>query len=706
MNTRTTLLRTAAAAMLVALLAPGIAQAATWPILYTNTSFSGINAPLFVTGDGTGARRYVVERAGRILVADANSSATSVFLDIRPKVSVVSERGLLGLAFEPDYAMTGRFYVYYVDGGGMTHLSRFQRDPGNANLALPASEVSVLTWQRPYGNHNGGWLGFGPDGMLYVASGDGGSGGDPQGNGQKLSTLLGKLLRLDVVGAATYAIPPDNPFVSTPGARGEIWAYGLRNPWRCSFDSTGRLFIGDVGQDAWEEIDVAPAGAAGRNYGWRRYEGNHPFPVGSTATSRSGLTFPVVEHAHPGAESITGGYFYEGSAYPNMRSTYFYGDFELGKIWGLRQSGTTWSSKLLLDTALLVPSFGTDDAGNLYLTSFGDGAVYELRDATRYSTRIAGSDRYSTAVAIAKSAWPGWAGVTHVVIASGEDRSASDPLAASGLSWAYHGAPVLLVSSTSTPASVRTALSQIRAANGPLALHIVGGTTSVPPARVTELRAAAGPGSTAERVLSTGDRYDLAAAIARRMKSLRPAEFPSRVFIANGADPATFSDALAAAPISAATGAPVLLVSRTAIPSATRSALASLGLTERYIAGGTTSVSEGVSVALGLGTGSPNRLAGSTRHDTSVAIAEKAVASGWSTAGTTAIAGSVPDAVSSGAAVGHLGGVVITSARTGLPHGPEGFVGAQTASITRAWVLGGSASLSDDVRRDVARQRD
>jgi len=692
--------------LLALLLMPSIAHAATWPILYTNTSFTGISAPLFVTGDGTGARRYIVERAGRILVANANSSATSVFLDIRPKVSVVSERGLLGLAFEPNYAVTGRFYVYYVDESGMTHLSRFQRDPGNANLALPASEVSVLTWQRPFGNHNGGWIGFGPDGMLYVASGDGGSGGDPQGNGQKLSTLLGKMLRLDVVGAATYSIPPDNPFVGTAGARGEIWAYGLRNPWRNSFDSSGRLFIGDVGQNAWEEINVAPAGAAGRNYGWRRYEGNHPYPVGSAATSKSGLTFPVVEHAHPGAEAITGGYLYEGATYPNMRNTYFYGDFELGKIWGLRQSGSAWSSTLLLDTSLLIPSFGTDDAERLYLTSFGDGMVYELRDATRYSMRVAGPDRYSTAVAVAKSAWPGWAGITDVVIASGEDRSASDPLAASGLSWGYHGAPILLVTSASTPSSVRTALSQIRTANGPIALHIVGGTSSVPAARVTELRAAAGSGSTAERVLATGDRYDLAAAIARRMKALRPAEFPARAFIANGADPATFADALALAPISAATGTPVLLVTHTSVPAATRSALSSLGLTERYIAGGTASVSEGVSTALGLGTGSPNRLAGSNRYNTSVAIAEKALAAGWSTAGTTAIAGSVPDAVSSGAAVGHLGGVVITSARTGLPQGPAGFIGAQASGITQVWVLGGTASLTDDVRRDVARQRD
>jgi len=190
------------------------------------------------------------------------------------------------------------------------------------------------------------------------------------------------------------------------------------------------------------------------------------------------------------------------------------------------------------------------------------------------------------------------------------------------------------------------------------------------------------------------------------MKALRPAEFPARAFIANGANPANFADALSLAPVSAATGTPVLLVSRTSVPAATRNALSSLGLTERYIAGGTASVSEGVSVSLGLGTGSPNRLAGSTRHNTSVAIAEKALAAGWSTAGTTAIAGSVPDAVSSGASVGHLGGVVIMSARTGLPHGPEGFVGAQGSAITQAGVLGGTAALTDDVRRDVARQRD
>jgi hypothetical protein len=297
--------------------------------------------------------------------------------------------------------------------------------------------------------------------------------------------------------------------------------------------------------------------------------------------------------------------------------------------------------------------------------------------------------------------------VSDVIIASGEDRAAADPLAASGLSWAYHGAPLLLVSSTSSPAAVRTALTQIRTASGaPITLHIVGGTGSIPAARVAELVASAGPGSTAERVLATGTRFDLAAAIAARMKAQRPGDFPARALIANGADANTFFDALSLAPISAATGAPVLLVTRTSVPAATSNALTTLGLSERWIAGGTGTVSEGVSSALGLGVGSPNRLAGATRYDTSVAIANKAVSAGWLSAVNSAFVGAVPDAMAGGAALGHRGGVVLASSRTALPAASATFLSAHKATLDMPWVLGGTGTLTDDVRRGIARQRD
>lgn len=700
------LIRATVAAVLALALFPAVA-AAEWPVIYLSTIHTGLSSPVFVTGDGTGQRTYIVERAGIIKVSPVGSSATSVFLDLRSSVSTVGERGLLGLAFAPQYAVNGRFYVYYVDSQGLTHLTRFTRDPANPDRALTGSAVTVLSFPRPYTNHNGGWIGFGPDGYLYVASGDGGGAGDPQGNGQKLSNLLGKMLRLDVEGGApTYSIPPTNPFVGVSGAAPAIWAYGLRNPWRCSFDSAGNLYIADVGQDAWEEINVAGSGAAGLNYGWDRYEGNHPFPVGAAATSRVGLTFPVVEHAHPSFESITGGYLYEGSTYPGLAGTYFYGDFVYGQIHGMQKSGSTYAKRLLLDTSHLFPSFGVNDAGDLFVTSMDNGAVYEVRDAGKFTRRIAVGDRFATTVAIAREAWPAWAGVTDVVIASGDTRAAADPLAASGLSWAYNGAPLLLVSANSTPSSVRTALAEIGAANGPLRLHVVGGSVSVPQARIAELVSAAGAGSTAERVLATGDRYDLGAAIGVRMKALRPADWTGRALIANGADSATFFDALSLAPVSAATGAPVLLVTRTTIPAATANALATLDVPERYLAGGTNTVNAAVATQLAAGAPTLERLAGTDRYATSVAIADKAIGAGWLTPSYSAVAGALPDAEGGGAAIGHLGGVVLATHPAALQAPTRSYFSARKAAINHAWVLGGTSSVGDQIRRDIAGELD
>ena len=247
-------------ASVLATAAPAHAAAA-WPTIYLAKRYAGLSSPVFVTGDGTGDRVYIVERAGTIRMARTGETTTSVFLDVSAKVDTTGERGLLGLAFAPGYAANGRFYVYYVDAAGMTHLSRFARSAVSSDLAEPSSETTVMAWPRPNNLHNGGWLQFGPDGYLYASSGDGGPQGDPDGHAQSLSTLLGKILRIDAEsGAATYTVPADNPFVSTLGAQPEIWMYGLRNPWRCSIDSAGNLFIGDVGSNNWEEIDYAPAG--------------------------------------------------------------------------------------------------------------------------------------------------------------------------------------------------------------------------------------------------------------------------------------------------------------------------------------------------------------------------------------------------------------------------------------------------------------
>ncbi len=295
-----------------------------------------------------------------------------------------SEQGLLGLAFHPNYATNGKYYVNYTDGSGDTRVVEFlvSSNPDSAS----STERQVLFVDQPYSNHNGGHLEFGPDGKLYVGLGDGGSGGDPQGNGQRLSTLLGKMLRIDVDAGTPYAVPSDNPFVGRAGARGEIWSYGLRNPWRYSFDSeTGDMWIGDVGQDAWEEVDYEPAGQGGRNYGWNRMEGSHCYPAGSSCDP-SGFVLPIAEYDHRAGCSITGGYVYRGTALPELRGTYFYGDYCTGLVRSLRLVGSgpaesrDWTSALRTRSGGAMDalsSFGVDSKGELHLVLLS-GEIYKL----------------------------------------------------------------------------------------------------------------------------------------------------------------------------------------------------------------------------------------------------------------------------------------------------------------------------------------
>jgi glucose/arabinose dehydrogenase len=341
---------------------------------------TGLNLPLDIqnAGDGSG-RVFVVEKPGHIFILLNDQLLPTPFLDITNKVgSQATEQGLLGLAFHPDYSSTGLFFVNYTDVNGNTVIARFHVSADDPNRADPTSEVDLLHVDQPYANHNGGGLAFGPDGYLYIGLGDGGSGGDPLGNGQNLRTLLGKLLRIDVDHGEPYAIPVDNPFAGGGGLP-EIWAYGLRNPWRFSFDRlTGNLYIADVGQDEWEEVDYVPAGPpGGLNFGWSYEEGNHLYKGQPPADAT--LIAPVVEYSHASGCSITGGYVYRGSALPEWQGVYFYGDYCSGTVWGLISTGeNAWQPEVLFTTSAQIDTFGVDEAGEIYLADYGSGTLLRL----------------------------------------------------------------------------------------------------------------------------------------------------------------------------------------------------------------------------------------------------------------------------------------------------------------------------------------
>lgn len=341
----------------------------------------GFEQPLYVTGAGDGSNRlFVLEKTGRVWEIREGKRAR-VTLDLSRKVSTESEQGLLGIAFSPAFADDGLVFVSYTQADGASVLSRFTM---NGDTIDAASEKMLLHVAQPYANHNGGMITFGPDGYLYYGLGDGGSAGDPFGNGQDSGSLLGKMLRLDVIGGAGdpagYVVPDDNPFIGQAGAKSEIWATGLRNPWRFSFDrATGDLWIGDVGQNAWEEIDLQPADSpGGENYGWNLFEATHPYPPDSVAPDAAGFTMPIAEYDRAAGTSVTGGYVYRGTATPGLSGTYFYADFSVGRIWALqRAADDSVRTRELLDTGLMIASFGEDDAGELYVVDF-NGSVYRM----------------------------------------------------------------------------------------------------------------------------------------------------------------------------------------------------------------------------------------------------------------------------------------------------------------------------------------
>ncbi len=339
-----------------------------------------LTSPVGLTSfHGDPSRIFVLEQPGRVRVVRDGTLLPDPFLDVTSETSADGERGLLGLAFHPDYALNGYVFAYYTNNAGDTRVVRYTAT--NPESADPGSAEVILAVDQPYSNHNGGHIAFGRDGYLYIALGDGGDGGDPDGNGQELSTLLGSILRIDVDGGSPYVVPSDNPYTGTAGAAPEIWVYGLRNPWRFSFDrANGDLFIGDVGQSRLEEISVQNAGSGGgENFGWNVMEGSQCF--GAASCDMTGLTLPVYEYDHDEGCSVTGGYVYRGAALPQLVGRYFFGDFCTGLVRSFRYDGGA-AVDVQDHTAELGPqaglsSFGEDADGELYLLDI-EGIVYRL----------------------------------------------------------------------------------------------------------------------------------------------------------------------------------------------------------------------------------------------------------------------------------------------------------------------------------------
>jgi glucose/arabinose dehydrogenase len=337
---------------------------------------TGLSDPIFLTAPSGDPRLFVALQGGVIRIIDNGQELSTSFIDINNQVQSGGERGLLGVAFHPDYAANGYVYLHYSDNNGDTQVDRFTVS-SNVNVLSVGSQTPIISVPQPFSNHNGGMLAFGVDGMLYLALGDGGSGGDPLDSGQTPTTLLGSILRLDVDGGTPYAVPSDNPFVGSGAGADEVWAYGLRNPWRFSFDSAaGHIYIGDVGQNAFEEIDVEPADAAGRNYGWNTMEGTSCFGAGSC--NMNGLTLPVLAYDNPDDGcAVVGGYVYRGSAIPTLQGHYFYSDACSGWLRSFRYDNGLAADQQ--DWNLMtsgVRSFGVDADGELYLLA--GSSVFQL----------------------------------------------------------------------------------------------------------------------------------------------------------------------------------------------------------------------------------------------------------------------------------------------------------------------------------------
>jgi glucose/arabinose dehydrogenase len=377
----------------------------TWPELSLEAWAVSFDRPVGIThaGDESG-RVFVVEQRGTIRIVQEGQLKPEPFLDMRAQVRCCGEEGLLGLAFPPGYMEMGHFYVYYTRQDGNNQVSRYSVGP-SPDIADPNSEEEILFLHHPtHSNHNGGQLAFGPDGYLYIGTGDGGGAGDLQNNAQNLASMMGKILRIDVgashstiinfenplffplisggagssIGA--YVIPSNNPFLNNPQALPEIWALGLRNPWRFSFDGeTGDLYIADVGQQAMEEINFQPGSSRGsENYGWNILEGDLCFSPSHACAPPPNYSPPVSVYEHSQGCSVTGGEVYRGTTFPLLEGIYLYGDYCSGRIWGLVQDGSVWQSRELLDTSFRISTFGSDEMGDLYLADLNSGMIYRI----------------------------------------------------------------------------------------------------------------------------------------------------------------------------------------------------------------------------------------------------------------------------------------------------------------------------------------
>jgi glucose/arabinose dehydrogenase len=351
------------------------------PLALPKLSFTevagGLMNPVFVThaGDGSG-RLFIAEQRGMVWVWEDGKRLEEPFLNATHLTVAQGEQGFFSIAFDPKFGENGRVYASYTDLEGNSIVARYEIDPADPNRLDPESAVQVLRVVQPYEDHNGGLIVFGPDGYLWMSLGDGGSIGDPHNNAQNLDRLLGKILRIDVSGEDEYEIPPDNPFAKGGRGRGEVWSYGLRNPWRFSFDrETGDLYIGDVGQHAIEEINFEPAPLKGGvNYGWSAWEGRDRYQASRTALKPE---YPVAQYTHDEGCSVTGGSVYRGKEISGLEGIYLFGDFCTGALWGLKREGGDWALGRFNKTPFMISSFGEDEAGELYLVDYG-GTVQRI----------------------------------------------------------------------------------------------------------------------------------------------------------------------------------------------------------------------------------------------------------------------------------------------------------------------------------------
>jgi len=384
--------------LLLLMIAPALAQEATEePVISRDTApssaniqltpvVSGLTRPLYVTNAGDGSNRlFLLEQGGIIWVIEDGTKLDQPFLDVSDLVSQsalgggYSEQGLLGIAFHPDYETNGYFFINYTDRSGNTVVARYNVSLSNPSIADAGSAQTIFEISQPFANHNGGHMEFGPDGYLYISLGDGGSANDPLGAGQNPALLLGTLLRLDIDGELPYEIPEDNPFVGDDTGADEVWAYGLRNVWRFSFDAeTGDMYLADVGQNQWEEVNFQPADSTGgENYGWNVWEATHSF-AGGTA---EGHVLPFTEYNHSVGCSVTGGYVYRGEAIPELEAVYLFSDYCSGRVWAsYRDANMQWNTNEFLQTGMQVSSFGTDEANELYLIDYS-GVLYRIDPA-------------------------------------------------------------------------------------------------------------------------------------------------------------------------------------------------------------------------------------------------------------------------------------------------------------------------------------